>query len=84
MIPNIVCIISNSIQHLPFVYCQLNDQTVLIKIIQVRLFCFMSPIDRTLSGATPPGQSGPGNDGNEKILPIPQTFSITESNSQIV
>ena len=26
------------------------------------------PIDRTLSGATTPGQSGPGSDGNERVL----------------
>ena len=37
------------------------------------------PIDRTLSGATDPGQSGPGIDGNEGVLCIPQSSSITES-----
>ena len=30
-----------------------------------------------LSGATTPGQSGPGSDGNEGILCIPQSSSIT-------
>ena len=35
------------------------------------------PIDRTLSGATTPRQSGPGSDGNEGVLPIPQRSSIT-------
>ena len=35
------------------------------------------PIDRTLSGATTPGQSGPGSNGNEEVLRIPQSFSIT-------
>ena len=35
------------------------------------------PIDRTWSGAITPGQSGPGNDGNEGILQISQSFSIT-------
>ena len=35
------------------------------------------PIDKTLSGATTPGQSGPRNDGKEGILLIPQFFSIT-------
>ena len=30
-----------------------------------------------LSGATTPGQSGPGSDGNKEVLYIPQTFSIT-------
>ena len=36
------------------------------------------PIDRTLSGATTPGQSQLGSDGNEGILRIPQSSSITE------
>ncbi len=31
----------------------------------------------TLSGATTPGQSGPGSDGNKEVLLIPQSFSIT-------
>ena len=31
------------------------------------------PIDRTLSGATTPGQSGPWSDGNERVLHIPGT-----------
>ena len=35
------------------------------------------PIDRTLSGATTLDQNGPGSDGNEEVLCIPQTFSIT-------
>ena len=34
-------------------------------------------IDRTLSGATTPGQSGPETNGNEGELCIPQNFSIT-------
>ena len=34
------------------------------------------PIDRTLSGAAIPGQSGPVNDGNEGVLCIPQSSSI--------
>ena len=29
-----------------------------------------------LSGATTPGQSGPGSDGNEGVLHIPQSSSI--------
>ena len=37
------------------------------------------PIDRTLSGATTPGHSGPGSDGNEGVLCIPQSSSITET-----
>ena len=34
-------------------------------------------IDRTLSGATTPGQSGPVSDGNEEVLGIIQSPSIT-------
>ena len=34
-------------------------------------------IDRTLSGATTPGQNGPGCDGNEGALCILQSSSIT-------
>ena len=30
-------------------------------------------MDRALSGATTPGQSGPGSDGNEGVLRIPQS-----------
>ena len=32
-----------------------------------------------LSGTTTPGQSGPGRDGNEGVLHIPQSSSITEA-----
>ena len=39
------------------------------------------PIDWTLSGATILGQSGPGSDGNEGVLRIPQSYSITEASS---
>ena len=35
------------------------------------------PMDRTLSGATRPGQSGPGSDGNKWALCIPQSSCIT-------
>ena len=40
-------------------------------------FSSIWPIDRTLSGATILGQSGSGSDGNEGVLHIPQSFSIT-------
>ena len=30
------------------------------------------PINRTLSGATTTGYSGPGSNGNQEVLPIPQ------------
>ena len=38
-------------------------------------------MDRTLSGAATPGQSGPGSDGNEEVLCIPQSSSITVTSS---
>ena len=34
--------------------------------------CSIWPIDRTLSGATTLGQSGPGGNGNERVSRIPQ------------
>ena len=40
-------------------------------------FIFIQPIDRPLSGATTPSQSGPGSDGNEGVLSITQSSSIT-------
>ena len=36
-------------------------------------------IDRPLSGATAPGQSGPESNGREGVLHIPQSSSITEA-----
>ena len=38
-------------------------------------------IDRTLSGATTPGKSESGSDGNEEIQCIPQSSSITGATS---
>ena len=35
------------------------------------------PIDRNQSGATTPGQSGPGSNGNKSVLYISQISSIT-------
>ena len=35
------------------------------------------PKDRTLSGATTPGQNGPRSNVNEGVLHIPQSSSIT-------
>ena len=55
-------------------------KTVLFQAIQLSistLFSSIWPIDRTLSGAITPGQSGPGSDGNEGELHIPQSTSIT-------
>ena len=36
-------------------------------------FSSIWPIDRTLSGATTPGQNGPGSDGNEGVLRMHQS-----------
>ena len=40
-------------------------------------FSSIQPIDRALSGATIPDQSGPGSNGNEGVRRIPQSPSIT-------
>ena len=40
-------------------------------------FSSICPIDRAQSGATIPGQSGPGSNGNEEVLHIPQSLIIT-------
>ena len=40
-------------------------------------FTSFQSIDRVLSGATTPGQSGPASDGNEEMFRIPQSSSIT-------
>ncbi len=53
----------------PFLYIK----AVLFQTIQ---FSSIWPINRTLSGATPPGQSEPESDGNEDVLHIPQSSSI--------
>ena len=63
--------------------------SVNVKIIlfQAIKFCISTefssiwPIDRILSGATTPGQSGPGSDGNELVLLILQSTSIIETSS---
>ena len=47
-------------------------------------FSSIWPIDRTLSDATTLGHSGPGSDGNEGVLQIPQICSITEASTIIV
>ena len=40
------------------------------------LLVLFNPKIGPLSGATTPGQSGPGSDGNEVVLRIPQRSSI--------
>ena len=38
-------------------------------------------MDRILAGATALSQSGPGSDGNERVLRIPQSSSINGASS---
>ena len=59
----------NSIKHQSFVYTQLNDLTGLFHRIPFRIstqFSFISPVDKTLSGSTTPGKSGPGSNANNR------------------
>ena len=64
---------------LAYVRC-LDIKRILFKVIQFNIstkFSSIWPIDRTLSGTTTPGQSGPGSDGNEEVLRISQSSSMT-------
>ena len=57
-----------------------NIKTVLFQTIQISVstqFSSIWPINRTLSGVTTPGQSGPESDGNKGVLCVPQNSSIT-------
>ena len=79
---------NNSIRHQSLVYTQLNDQTVPFLNIQLSINHLLNcqtvlfePKDRTLSGATSLGQSGPGSNGNEHILHIPQSSNTGTSPS---
>ena len=72
-----IAMYNNSIKHQSFVYSQLNDQTILFQIIQfsisIQFKCqTIWPIDRTQSGVTTLGQSGPESNGSEKVHYIPQ------------
>ena len=56
------------------------SKTVLFQTIQLSMstqFSFILPIDRTLSSVTTPGQSGPRIEGNDGVLHIPRSSSIT-------
>ena len=67
-----------------FVYTPLNIKTVLFQTIpfsESTKFSSIWPIDRTLSGATTPGESGPGSNGNKETLRILQSSSITEASA---
>ena len=55
------------------------SKTVLFQAIQFSIstqIIVIWPIDRALSGDTTPGESEPGNDGNEGVLNISQSSSI--------
>ena len=66
-------ITNNSVKHQSFIYSRLNDQTVLFLTIQFcisHLFALCLNVkDRTLSGATTSGLSGPWSIGNERNTP---------------
>ena len=60
------------------VYAQLNFKTILFQVIQFSISTMFSsiwPIYRIQS----PDQRGPGSDGNEGVLRIPQSSSITKT-----
>ena len=63
-----------------FVYTHLNAKSVVFQTIQFSIstqFSSIRPTDRTLSSATNSSQSGPGSDGSEGVLHIPQISRIT-------
>ena len=73
-----LCITNNLIKHQSPVYTRLNDQAVLFQTINFclnRLFAHglnVKEFHLTLSG-----KSGPGNNGNEGVLHIPQKPALT-------
>ena len=63
---------------------QLNVKTVLFQTIKISIstqFNPIWPIDKTLLGTTTPRQCRPGSDGNEELIRIPESFTITEISS---
>ena len=63
-----------------FVYTQTNIKTVLFQTIEFNIstqFSSIWPIVRVLSGATTPGQSESGSDGNKAVFHILQSSSIS-------
>ena len=47
-------------------------------------FSSIWPIDKTLSGATTPAKSGPGSNGNDRVLHIPQSWNIASQSDCLV
>ena len=82
-------IANNSIKHQLFVYAQLDDQTALFQTIQFSMpfvwtqfkSQFYLSHECPFSSSSTPSQSGPGSDGNEEVLRIPQSSSITGASS---
>ena len=78
-----LCITNKSIIPQWIVFTDINDKTVLFQTIEfsisnlIALKC-QTPIDRTRSGVTTPGQNEPGSDGTEGVLRIPHNSNITE------
>ena len=73
------CITNNSIKQVIYLRI-IKCQTVLFQTIQFSIstqFSSIWPIDRTLSGATTPGQSGSGRTVIKGVLNIPQSSNIT-------
>ena len=70
----LLCITNKSVK-ITVVYSHtIKYKTVLFQTIQFSIstqFSSIRPIDRTLSGATTSGESGPGSDGNKEVLCIP-------------
>ena len=65
----------------------LNIKTVLFQVIQFNICThsiYIIPIDKTLSGVTTPGQSGPRSNDNEELLRILQSLALLEPHHQIV
>ena len=56
----------------------------LTSIICLHTVCAIRPIDRTMSGATTPSQRGPGSNGNEGVLYIPQISKAEASLSDVL
>ena len=72
--------IASWIKQVSSIYKQLNVKTILFQTIQFSISTWFSsiwPINRALSGATTPGQSEPGSDGNDGLLHISQRSRIT-------
>ena len=63
------------------------SQTVLFQAIPFSIstqFTSIWPIDKALSGAIIPGQSGPGRNGNEGYYFLPKALELLEPHHQIV